>query len=68
MEWLEKFAEPTKLGKQLAEASALANVNEAISLVRELRDTTILPEELPEQIQKILTALSIVKADLLVGR
>lgn len=66
MNWLDKLTEPTESTKALARNSVRVHLNEAIELVREIRDTSVLPEDMPEQLQKILTALSIVKADLLI--
>ena len=51
-----------------AKTETIRLTNEAIELVRELRDTTILPEEMPDHIQNILTILSFLKANLLVEK
>jgi hypothetical protein len=67
MTFLDKLTEPTKSTLDCIRMASILRVNDVIELVRELRDAPILPEEQPEQIQKIMTALSQLKAGLLLG-
>lgn len=67
-EWLERLTGPTLASMDAMRILALYKANDAIDLVRELRDKTVLPEEQPEQLQKILTALNQLKSCLLINK
>ena len=66
LSWLDKLTTPTKSTLECIRMASILKCNDVIELVRELRDAPLLPEEHPEQIQKIMTALSQLKADLMV--
>ena len=67
MTFLDRLTEPSKSTLNTMRMSAILKCNDVIELVRELRDAPLLPEEQPEQIQKIMTALSQLKAGLMMG-
>lgn len=68
LSWLERITlEPSKATLDTMRMATILRCNDVIELVRELRDSSVLPEEQPEYLQKILTALSQLKAGLLIG-
>ena len=67
MEWLDKLTTPTKSTLECIRMASILKCNDAIELVRELRDAPLLPEDHPDQIQKIMNTLAQLKAGLLLG-
>ena len=67
LSWIDKLTAPTKSTLETMRMASVLKCNEAIELVRELRDAPILPEEQPEQIQRIINSLAQLKAGLLIG-